>query len=84
MRSASFRATATHAIAFPTDRKAKTGPFARSIMLDDVLKRPGQEVEIEDILGAALIMPGLEAVLGRALQFDQGDRPLSQEPAESD
>ena len=44
------------------------------VMLDDMLNRPGQEVEIEDMLGEALIVPGLEAVLGRALQLDQVDR----------
>ena len=43
------------------------------VMLDDVLNRSGQEVEIEDILGEALIIPGLKAVLDKALQFDPGD-----------
>ena len=43
------------------------------VMLDDVLNRPGQEVEIEDILGEARIISGLQAVLGKALQLDQGD-----------
>ena len=52
------------------------------LMLDDVLKRPGQEVEIEDILGEALIMPGLEAVLGKALQFDQEDRSAGSLPSQ--
>ena len=52
------------------------------LMLDDVLKRPGQEVEIEDILGEALIMPGLEAVLGKALQFDQEDRSARSLPSQ--
>ena len=52
------------------------------LMLDDVLKRPGQEVEIEDILGEALIMPGLKAVLGKALQFDQGDRSAGSLPSQ--
>lgn len=44
------------------------------LMLDDVLNRSGQEVEIEDILGESLIIPGLEAVLGKALQLDPADR----------
>ena len=47
---------------------------SRILMLDDVLNRSGQEVEIEDILGESLIIPGLEAVLGKALQLDQADR----------
>ncbi len=50
------------------------------VMLDDVLNRPGQEVEIEDILGEALIIPGLQAVLGKALQLDQGDRSVGSLP----
>ena len=52
------------------------------VMLDDVLNRPRQEVEIEDILGEALIIPGLEAVLGKALQLDQGDRSAGSLPSQ--
>ena len=51
-------------------------------MLDDVLNQPGQEVEIEDILGEALIIPGLGAVLGKALQLDQGDRSAGSLPSQ--
>ena len=52
------------------------------IMLDDVLNRSGQEVEIEDIIGEALIIPGLEAVLGRTFQLDQGDRLVGSLPSQ--
>ena len=52
------------------------------LMLDDVLNQPGQEVEIEDILGEALIIPGLGAVLGKALQLDQGDRSAGSLPSQ--
>ena len=52
------------------------------LMLDDVLNRSGQEVEIEDILGESLIIPGLEAVLGKALQLDQGDRSAGSLPSQ--
>ena len=52
------------------------------VMLDDVLNRPGQEVEIEDILGEALIILGLEAVLDKALQLDQGDRSAGSLPSQ--
>ena len=52
------------------------------LMLDDVLNRSGQEVEIEDILGESLIIPGLEAVLDKALQLDQGDRSAGSLPSQ--
>ena len=52
------------------------------LMLDDVLNQPGQEVEIEDILGESLIIPGLEAVLGKALQLDQADRSAGSLPSQ--
>ncbi len=52
------------------------------VMLDDVLNRSGQEVEIEDILGEALIIPGLKAVLDKALQLDQGDRSAGSLPSQ--
>ena len=52
------------------------------LMLDDVLSRSGQEVEIEDILGEALIIPGLEAVLDKALQLEQGDRSAGSLPSQ--
>ena len=52
------------------------------VMLDDVLRRSGQEVEIEDILGEALVIPGLKAVLGKALQLDQADRLAGSLPSQ--
>lgn len=55
---------------------------SRILMLDDVLNQPGKEVELEDILGEALIIPGLEAVLGKALQLDQGDRSAGSLPSQ--
>ena len=55
---------------------------SRILMLDDVLNRSGQEVEIEDILGESLIIPGLEAVLGKALQLDQADRSAGSLPSQ--
>ena len=50
------------------------------LMLDDVLNRSGQEVEIEDVLGEATIIPGLEAVLGKTFQLDQKDRLVGRLP----
>ncbi len=55
---------------------------SRILMLDDVLNQPGKEIELEDILGEALIIPGLEAVLGKALQLDQGDRSAGSLPSQ--
>ena len=52
------------------------------LMLDDVLNRSGQEVETEDILGESLIIPGLEAVLGKPLQFEEGDRSAGSLPSQ--
>ena len=52
------------------------------LMLDDALNRSGQEVETEDILGESLIIPGLEAVLGKTLQLDQVDRSAGSLPSQ--
>ena len=52
------------------------------LMLDDALNRSGQEVETEDILGESLIIPGLEAVLGKTLQLDQADRSAGSLPSQ--
>ena len=43
------------------------------VMLDEVLDRVGQEVEIEDILGEAIIIPGLMEVLGQSIQLQKRD-----------
>ena len=52
------------------------------LMLDAVLGRAGQEVEIEDIIGEKLIVPGLEAILGKTLQLDQEDRSVGSLPSQ--
>ena len=52
------------------------------VMLDEVLNRPGQEVEIEDIVGECLVLNGLEVVLGKALQLDQEDRSVTSLPSQ--
>ena len=52
------------------------------VMLDDVLDRPGQEVEIEDILGETVFLEGLKAVLGIGLQLDQEDRSAGSLPSQ--
>ena len=50
-----------------------TGHDSRVLMLDSVLDREGQEVEIEDIVGEAHVLEALEAVLGDGLAIDETD-----------
>ena len=57
-------------------RELYVGHDSSIVMLDDVLNRPGQEVEIEDILGEGLIVGGLGSVLGSAFQLVDSDRSL--------
>ena len=55
-------------------RELYVGHDSGIVMLDDVLNRPGEEVEIEDVLGEALILKALGAVLGKRLKLVQADR----------
>lgn len=43
------------------------------LMLDDVLEQPGEELEVEDILGEEIILPALIAVLGAELVLTDSD-----------
>ena len=43
------------------------------VMLDDVLCRSGDEIEIEDIIGAKFIVPALVGVLQRDFEIDEED-----------
>ena len=52
------------------------------VMLDDVLDQPGEKVEIEDILGESVIIPGLDKILGKFLQLDQRDRSAGNLPSQ--
>ena len=52
------------------------------LMLDDVLNRPGEEVEIEDILGECLVLKGLETVLDNGLKLNQADRSAGSLPSQ--
>ena len=52
------------------------------VMLDDVLNRPGQEVEIEDILGEALIVSGVERVLQQSFHLEDRDRAAGGLPSQ--
>jgi predicted TPR repeat methyltransferase len=50
-------------------------------MLDDVLGRAGQEVEVEDILGEDIIMPAVKAVVGKAIKLTEADRKAGSLPS---
>ncbi len=52
------------------------------LMLDEVLNRIDQEVEIEDIFGEDLILSGLEAVTGNELQLEEKDRLVGSLPSQ--
>jgi hypothetical protein len=52
------------------------------IMLDEVLNRTGQEVEIEDILGEATILEGVKTILGKSLKLNDADRKAGSLPSQ--
>ena len=51
------------------------------LMLDDALGRPGQEVEVEDILGEEVLLEGLGTVLGEAVSLADDDAPSRSLPS---
>ncbi len=51
------------------------------LMLNSALDREGQDVEVEDILGEALVLEALEAVLGKGLAVDETDRSTGSLPS---
>ena len=51
------------------------------LLLDEALNRPGDEVEIEDILDENVVLAGLEAVVGTALSPDGRDRSSASLPS---
>ncbi len=46
------------------------------LMLDDVIGRSGQEVEIEDIFGEMIILPSVKIVLGKAIKITDEERKI--------
>jgi hypothetical protein len=50
------------------------GHASAVLMLDEVVGRPGHEVEIEDILGESVILPALNALLGTRMVLIDPDR----------
>ena len=51
------------------------------LMLDDVLGRTGEEVEVEDLLGEDIIMPAVRAVFGKAIKLNDNDRRAGSLPS---
>ncbi|HOW74176.1 MAG TPA: AAA family ATPase [Phycisphaerae bacterium] len=56
------------------------GQDSHIVMLDDALAQPGSTVAIEDILGEALILPALNALLPKPLQLAADDRKAGSLP----
>ena len=52
------------------------------VMLDEVLNRPGQEVEIEDILGEVPFVSGVERVLNQSIHLEDRDRSAGSLPSQ--
>ena len=52
------------------------------VMLDEVLGRVGQEVEIEDILGESIVISGLASVLEKPLKLNKADRSAGSLPSQ--
>lgn len=51
------------------------------MMLDEVLARAGQEVEIEDIIGEEILLPAVEVVVGKAIKLTEVDRKTGSLPS---
>ena len=50
------------------------------LMLDEVLGRAGQEVEVEDILGEDIIIPAVQAAVGETISLTDADRETGSLP----
>lgn len=50
------------------------------LMLDEVLERAGQEVEIEDIIGEDILLPAVKVVVGKAVKLTEADRKAGSLP----
>jgi hypothetical protein len=54
-------------------RELYAGHHSGILMLDEVLGRAGQEVEVEDILGADIIQPAVASVIGSEVKLTGAD-----------
>ena len=62
--------------------KQYVGYDSRVLMLDEVLDRSGQEVEVEDILGEDILFEGLRHVLDSVPQLNAADRAAGSLPSQ--
>lgn len=51
------------------------------LMLDEVLGRTGEEVEIEDILGEDILLPALKSLVGKSIKLTEADRNTGSLPS---
>lgn len=51
------------------------------LMLDEVLERAGEEVEIEDIIGEDILVPAVKVVAGKAIKLTEADRKAGSLPS---
>ena len=51
------------------------------LMLDEVLGRAGEEVEVEDIIGEDIILTAVKAVVGKAIKLTETDRKAGSLPS---
>ena len=56
------------------------GQGSQILMLDEVLDRTEQEVEIEDMLSEGVLLPGVKRLLGSPLQLNETDRTAGSLP----
>lgn len=50
------------------------------LLLDEALGQPGTGLEIEDILGAAIVLPAVNTILGREMELSAADRSAGSLP----
>lgn len=51
------------------------------LMLDEALGQPGTELEVEDLLGEAIVLPAVNVVLGRELKLSPAERKSGSLPS---
>jgi predicted ATPase len=56
------------------------GQHGHIVMLDEALDRPGSDLEVEDIMGEAVILPALNTILAKPLTITAADRKVGSLP----
>lgn len=57
-----------------------SGHKSAILMLDGILGRSGQQVEIEDVFGENILVPAVKAFIGKPLQLNESDRKAGSLP----